>query len=178
MTLALAFVFSSAFVAFLGAQEISAEMQSKIDGYKAKASEWAALPAVVNAVKAANATPAPEYAGMTQEKWKGLSILDPLVRAFSKNEAAQALKGVKTDAISELFVSAANGTKVAFLGKTSNWSHHGKPKHEEPMAGKVFQGPVEVDESTGMQQLQIAVPVLIDGKPVGSLIVGLRLAKL
>jgi hypothetical protein len=46
------------------------------------------------------------------------------------------------------------------------------------MQGKPWQGPVEVDESSGQQQLQIAVPVLDGGKPIGSLVVGLSLSKL
>ena len=40
------------------------------------------------------------------------------------------------------------------------------------------QGEVEVDESTGLQQVQIAVPVLDGGKPIGSLVVGLSLTKM
>jgi hypothetical protein len=46
------------------------------------------------------------------------------------------------------------------------------------MAGKTWQGKVEVDESSGLQQLQISVPVIIDGKPAGSLVVGVSLLKI
>jgi hypothetical protein len=80
--------------------------------------------------------------------------------------------------VSEAFVSGADGGKVAFLGKTSNWSHKGKPKHDQPMSGKTWQGQVEVDESSGLQQVQVAVPVLDGGKPIGSLVVGLSVGKL
>jgi hypothetical protein len=68
--------------------------------------------------------------------------------------------------------------KVAFLSKTTSWSHKGKAKHDVPMAGKTWQGTIEVDKSTGQQQIQIAVPVLDGGKPIGSLVVGLAVAKL
>ena len=47
-----------------------------------------------------------------------------------------------------------------------------------PMSGKTWQGEVEVDESSGLQQLQVAVPVLDSGKPIGSLVVGLSIGKL
>ena len=77
-----------------------------------------------------------------------------------------------------MFLSGSDGAKVAFLAKTSSWSHKGKAKHDDPMAGKVWQGAVEVDESTGLQQVQVGVPVLEGGKPIGSLVVGLSLAKL
>ncbi|MEN9576674.1 MAG: hypothetical protein RL514_4529 [Verrucomicrobiota bacterium] len=115
---------------------------------------------------------------MTQDKWKTLTVLDPFVRQFSRNPVAALLKAKQSDVVSEAFVSDANGLKIAFLSKTSGWSHKGKAKHDEPMAGKTWQGPAEVDESTGLQQVQVAVPVLDGGKPIGSLVVGLSLAKL
>ena len=115
---------------------------------------------------------------MTQEKWANLTVLDPLVRTFTKNEAAHFLKSKQTPEVSEAFVSCASGTKVAFLSKTTNWSHRGKPKHDVPMGGKMWQGPIEVDETTGVQQVQVAVPVLEGGKPIGSLVVGLAVSKL
>ena len=66
----------------------------------------------------------------------------------------------------------------AFLSKTSNWNHKGKPKHDVPMAGKMWQGPLEVDESRGIKQIQIAVPVSDGDKPIGSLVVGISVTKL
>jgi hypothetical protein len=105
-------------------------------------------------------------------------VLDPLVRAFSKNPVGLFLKTKKNDLVSEAFVSDAAGLKVGFIAKTTGWCHAGKPKHDVPMTGKTWQGPVEVDESTGQQQVQVAVPVLDGGKPIGSLVVGLGLAKL
>lgn len=153
-------------------------VQAKVDAMKKQIESWAADPAIVNAVKAYNTTPPADSAAMTQDKWKTLPILDPFVRSFSKNPAGEFLKGKKTDAVSEAFLSGADGNKVAFLAKTSSWCHKGKAKHDDPMAGKVWQGDVEVDESTGLQQIQVAVPVLDGGKPVGSLVVGLSLSKL
>jgi len=75
-------------------------------------------------------------------------------------------------------VSAADGTKVAFFAKTSSWSHKGKAKHEQPMQGKDWTGSVEVDESTGAEQIQIGLPVLDGGKPIGSVVIGLAIAKM
>jgi hypothetical protein len=133
---------------------------------------------VVGAVKAQNAALPADLAAINQEKWKALTILDPFVRSFGKNAAGEFLKGKKTEMVSEAFLSDATGVKVAFLSKPSSWSHKGKEKHDVPMTGKNWQGPVEVDESTGQQQVQVAVPVLDGGKPIGSLVVGLRLSKL
>jgi hypothetical protein len=46
------------------------------------------------------------------------------------------------------------------------------------MKGETWYGEVEVDESTGVQQVQISVPVLDGDKAIGSLVVGLNVSKL
>jgi len=146
---------------------------------KAKEIQWMSTdPKVVAAVREYNANPPAETRAMTQEKWKSLSVLAPSVRNLSKNALAEYLKSKRDPAISELFVSGADGTKVALFNKTSNWSHKGKDKHEVPMKGKVWIGPVELDESTGVEQVQIGLPVLDGGKPIGSVVVGFEVAKL
>ena len=160
------------------AQALDPALQPKVDAMVKEAQALAAAPEIIDATKAYNAAPPADAASMTQEKWKTLPILDPFVRGFSKNPAGLFLKSKKTDVISEAFLSGADGNKVAFLAKTTNWCHKGKPKFDVPMTGKTWQGPVEVDESSGVQQMQIAVPVLDSGKPIGVLVIGISLAKL
>ncbi len=157
-----------------GAQGLQAKIQARMPAIRALAAD----PAVVQAVKAANANPPAEYASMTQEKWAGLSVLDPVVRAFTKNDAAGALKARRTEEMTEIFVSSANGCKVAFVSKPTNWSHRGMPKHQVPMSGKTWEGQPETDESTGTMDVQVAVPVVDGGKPIGSRGVGLAVSKL
>lgn len=161
-----------------GAEGLDPAVQAKVDAELKNIEAWGRDPALVQAVKASNASPSEAAAGMTQDKWKSLTVLDPTVRSFTKTPAAEFLKSKKTAAVSEAFVSAADGTKVAFLAKTSGWSHKGKAKHDVPMSGKNWQGPIEVDDSTGLQQVQVGVPVLDGDKPIGSLVVGLSLSKL
>lgn len=158
--------------------DLDPALQAKVEAKIKEIQSWASDPILVKAIKAQNAGLPAEAAAMTQEKWKELSVLDPFVRAYTKNEVGQFLKSKKTDVITEAFVSDAAGFKVGFLGKTSNWSHQGKPKHDVPMTGKTWQGPIELDESSGAQQLQVAVPVLDGDKPIGSLVVGLGASKL
>ena len=156
----------------------NAAVQAKIDAKLKEITGWAADPTIVSAVKAHNAGLPADQSAMTQDAWKALSVMDPFVRSFTKNDAGQFLKGKKGEAVSEAFVSGADGLKVAFLSKPTNWSHKGKPKHEDALTGKTWQGPVELDESTGLQQVQVSVPVMDDGKAIGSLVVGLSLSKL
>ena len=161
-----------------GAKISDPAAQARVDEQIKAIAAWAADPIVVDAVKAHNAALPPEQRELTQEKWATLSVLDPLVRGFTRNPTGQLLKARKTDFITEAFVSDAAGLKVGFLAKPTSWSHRGKPKHDVPMSGQPWQGSIEVDESTGRQQLQVAVPVLDAGLPIGSLVVGLNLDQL
>lgn len=160
------------------AQSITPAVQARINAKINEVVAWAADPSIVEAVRAHNASMPADQAALNQDKWRALTVLDPIVRGFNKNPAGQFLKAKKDDLVTEAFASDAAGCKVAFIAKTSNWTHKGKDKHDVPMTGKNWQGPIEVDESSGQQQLQVAVPVLDGGKPIGSLIVGLSLTKL
>ena len=138
-------------------------------------------PEIVNAVKTYNATPvSDEAAGMTNDKWHSLSVLDPLVRATAKTPLSEYLKTKKIsdDTIAKVFVSGADGSKVGFDAKTEHWTHKGMPKHEVPMSGQTWIGPVKLDDSTGQQLIQVAMPVLDGKKPIGSIVFGLRVDKL
>jgi hypothetical protein len=159
-------------------QPVSGELKGKIESKVKDLASWGTDAEVVAAVKQHNASPPPEAKTLTNEKWHNLTVLDPLVREFSKNPVALAIKAKKQDWLSECFVSGADGTKVAFLWKPTWWSHADKDKHRVPMTGKVWIGPVETDESTGMQQVQVGVPVLDGGKPIGSIVFGLAVSKL
>jgi hypothetical protein len=46
------------------------------------------------------------------------------------------------------------------------------------MTGQTWIGSVKVDDSTGQQLIQVGLPVLNAGKPIGSIIFGLRVDKL
>lgn len=162
------------------AEEVSNEVKVKLTKKFDAAKSIAKATAISGAVAAHNKQTPPELSGMTQEKWKAASLLDKTVRSLSKNACADALKSAQKDdpSITEAFVSVSDGTKACFITKPSNWSHKGKPKHDQPMAGSDWTGPVEVDASSGLKQVQIAVPILIDGKPAGSLVVGYQISKL
>lgn len=178
MKLCLSLFFSTLLLSNVFAEDLTAEQQAALTKQIEVVKQLAADPKIVDAVKAANTTPLADYKDITQDKWKDLPVLDPKVRYFSKTPAAEAIKAKKGEMMTEAFVNAADGTKVAFLAKTSNWSHKGKPKHDDPMAGKTWQGKVEMDESTGLKSIQVAVPVLDGGKAIGSMTVGYSVTKL
>ena len=162
--------------AVLAAEPPSAKTRA---GQKARDLSWLSTdPKVVAAVKAYNAAPSAEAKAMTQERWSALKVLDPFVRGLSKNAVATYLKSRRDDSWSEVFLSGADGTKVALLNKTTGWSHLGKDKHDLPMQGKTYIGEVEVDASSGVEQIQVGLPVLDQGRPIGSIVIGLQVSKL
>ena len=170
---------SALFLAGVGfGQSMSPEVKAKVEAKIKQVQGWSTDPIFVAAVKAHNGNPSAEEKAMTNEKWAHATVLDPFVRSFTRNPLGAYLKSKKDDQISECFVSGSDGTKVAFLSKTTSWSHADKDKHKVPMAGKTYIGPVALDESTGLQEIQIGLPVLDGGKPIGSIVIGLAVSKL
>lgn len=157
------------------------EIKAKLDAKIKHLESFETDPQVISAVREHNAKPAsPEAQSMTNEKWHSLSVLDPFVRSIGKNPLSEYLKSKKNsdDVIAKIFVSGSDGQKVGFDAKTEHWTHKGMPKHEVPMTGATWIGTVKLDDSTGQQLIQVGLPVLDDGKPIGSIVFGLRVDKL
>lgn len=157
------------------------EIKAKLDAKIQTLTPLSTDSEIVNAVKAYNAaTPSAESQAMTNDKWHTLSVLDPFVRATAKTPLSEYLKTKKKmdDTIAKIFVSGADGFKVGYDAKTEHWTHKGMPKHEVPMTGEVWIGTVKVDDSTGQPLIQVGLPVLDGGKPIGSIVIGLRVDKL
>jgi hypothetical protein len=157
-------------------EELSVEKKTALNKQIEIIKSWTSDKQLIDIVKKANTEN--KFQDMTQEKWEKLNILDPFVRDFNKNEAGLLLKKYKSELVSEAFLNRADGKKIGFLAKTSNWSHKGKDKHEDPMKGKVWIGKIEVDESSGKTQIQVGVPVQDEGKSIGSLVIGLNINEL
>lgn len=162
----------------LYATPLTADQKAKVDIQVKQFITLGTDPVVVQAVKDYIASPPPELKGMTQENWAKLSVLGPEIKLLTKNNLALYLKSKKTNIVDEMFVSAANGDKVAFLSKTSSWNHKGKPKHDIPMTGKTWIDEIQLDESSGKQSVQFSFPVMDGGTPIGSIVVGLDVSLL
>jgi hypothetical protein len=135
----------------------------------------AALPAVVDAVKKANAS---LPTSMTNAKWKQLPVSSELVQKYQNSAATKALLKAKSPFVAEAFVNAADGSKVAYLEKTTFWTHGNAAKHKQPMQGKIWVGDLQLDDSSGSNQIQVSVPVKDGDKIIGSLVLGAAIAKL
>jgi len=159
--------------------EAPPELKAKLDARIKQLEAYSTDPHIVSAVKAYNATPlSPEAKAMTNDKWHSLSVLDPFVRSIGKTPLSEYLRTKRDDEIAKIFVSGADGGKVGFDAKTEHWTHKGMAKHEVPMSGKIWTGKVKLDDSTGLQMIQVGLPVLDGGKPIGSIVFGFRVEKL
>jgi len=156
------------------------KIQEQITWQTWSANGWAASPVVVQAVLAQNAKgPIP---GMDNAKWKTVPESDPIVQGFINNDAGKFLKDelAKTDGIvTGAFLNAAQGEKVAFTDKTGSYIHKGSAKFDVPFTtGKTWQGPAELDDSGKVYEVQVAVPVLNEGKNIGVLVIEINASKL
>ncbi|MGE3170984.1 MAG: hypothetical protein AB7O97_00050 [Planctomycetota bacterium] len=163
--------------------EITPAIQQAIDTCARQVVAWAAERPITAAVAAQNERG--PIAGMDEKTWKGLRRRSDEIAAFTKNPAAELLAArVKATAgvVSEAFLSAARGEKVAFLEKTSSYIHAGKSKFDVPFHKlQRWQGEPEFDESSQTYAVQIAVPVLDPADPkkaIGVLVIGLNLTEL
>src|SRR5689334_3668116 len=86
------------------AEDLDLETAAKVEVKLKDVRAWAADPVIVRAVQAQNENPPADMRNMNQQTWKGLSILDPMVRRFTKNAVGQFLKSKKDVTVSEAFV--------------------------------------------------------------------------
>ena len=158
--------------------EVMENVQEKITWQVWNANGWAASPIVVEAVLAQNKKG--PIAGMDNAKWKTVPESDALVKGFINNEAGKFLQAelAKTEGVCVgAFLNAAQGEKVAFTDKTGSYIHKGSAKFDVPFTtGKPWQGKPELEEK--IYVIQISVPVLSDGKPIGALVVEIDGSKL
>lgn len=163
--------------------EMTKDVQQQIDGWKKTVAGWAG-DAVITAALVEQNKKGP-LDGMDNKKWKALRRRAPEVEQFTGNDAAKLLQAKVTatnGVVSEAFLNAAKGEKVAFLEKTSSYLHAGAAKFDVPFQKlQTWQGEPEFDESSQTYALQIAVPVLDpknDKQAIGVLVVGLNLSQL
>jgi hypothetical protein len=156
-------------------EELSPEIKALLDRNIKKVKALSTDTVIIAAVKKYNAAPSLK---MTNDAWAKLTLLSPAVVAITNNEISAYLKTKQTSMITEMFVNGADGGKVAFLLKTTYWNHKGKPKHDVPMRGEMWIGPLEIDASTGVYQIQAAIPVLDGNTPIGSIVIGFGLVQM
>lgn len=152
------------------ANSLPPAVQAKVDLYKKKLVEWAANPAIVAAVKAANAKGG--LAGMNNAKWVGLDEQDPVVLSFQNNEAGKLISKLDEDkGISKLYLRDEKGNLIASSNKPLLYNNGSKPWIANPMKeGRPWSATeAKPDPATQIDGVQVSAPVLDGGKPIGVL---------
>ena len=149
--------------------ELSPEMSAKVERYKAKLTEWARNPLLVGAVREANKGDG--LAGMSNAKWEALAETDTMVTSFQTNAAGRALSEFEVDqGISKLYLRDAKGNLVAGSNKPLLYNNSTRKPFAEAFKGAPFvEKEVKPDTTTQIRGVQLSVPVLENGKPIGVL---------
>lgn len=142
---------------------------------------WLQNPLVINAVKAQNE----KHAGLSQadvdaldQKWRGGD--SALIDGVLNNELSQYLQGVKNDGqglYTEIFVMDNKGLNVGQSDKTSDYWQGDEAKWQQTYsvgADSIHLSDIEEDESSQTFQMQISLPVVDGGAPIGAVTVGVN----
>lgn len=180
ITLSSAFIFANAAVAAsLTEAEIQHVMQIKIQQVEKLASSQV----VVDAVKLQNAQKL-SLAQIQQRdnEWKASKADYPLKQQLQQNQAGMLLHlnvSKYSHIYNEMFLTDNQGANVAVYPPTTDYWQGDEEKFTAAFnngAGKVFIGPVELDQSTNTHASQISVPVKDGGATIGVLVVGVKLS--
>lgn len=144
----------------------ASDVQSKVEKYKQKLTEWAADPAIVAAVKEANAKGDP---GVDNAKWEGLKDKDPQVVAILSSAASKKIQQWESDkGINKLYVRDAKGNLVAGSSKPAVFNVSDRPPFQQAMKGQPWQAKgAAPDPTTQVNSVQVSAPVMDGGKAIG-----------
>ena len=159
----------------LGDEELEAALALKIRAVR----HMALNPTLVRAVRRQNAEGiSPSEITARDERWKSSDEVTQFKWTLQQTRAGRFLRDrVNADAAyNEAFLTDNQGANVAAFPPTSDYFQGDEEKWSESFndgSGRVFIGPVELDESTGVRAVQISAPVLDQGRTIGVLVVGI-----
>lgn len=148
----------------------------------------AANPVVVKAVKEQNAKGVSLASIQELDKtWTDTTSAakepSAYMKSFNSNAAAQELAKIEKAKpyMVEFILTDNQGANIAITGMTSDYWQGDEPKFSNAFAngkGDTYIARPQKDKSTGEVISQVSVPVMSDGKAIGTLTVGIRAEKL
>lgn len=148
------------------ADPIPPDVQAKVEKYKAKLVEWAANPTIIAAIKDANAKGS---GGMNNGAWDDLKDDDPKVLTLQTSAAGKMLTKWEEDkGINKLYIRDEKGNLVGSSNKALLFNNASRPQFSNSIKGAVWgAGEMKPDPTTNIMAVQISVPILDGGKPIG-----------
>lgn len=146
---------------------LTAPVQAKVDQYKQKLQTWAADPALVAAIREANARPPAD--AIKAESWSRLSAQDSPVKEMLDSNASQYLRKLQEDKnISKLLVRDVKGNFVAGSVKPALFNSADKPQFTEALKGTAWSASdVSPDPTTQVPSVQVSAPIVDGDKVIG-----------
>ena len=161
--------------------ELQRVLKSKIEGVQ----ELAGNELLVQAVRRHNRRELSlEEIQEIDREWASSKEMTPLKKSLQECEVGRYFKsmvGFNSAIYSEAFATDRRGVNIAAYPATTDYWQGDEQKWIEAFnegSGKVYVGPMEFDESTETDAIQIAVPVMDEAKAIGVLIVGVKLTYL
>ena len=150
--------------------ELAPDVQAKVDAYKKKLIDWAANPTIVAAAKESNSKGglAP---GLSNSKWDDLADTDAVVKGFQASAAGKLVTQWEADKVlDKLYVRDEKGNLVAGSNKPLLYNNANRPPFANPFKGQPWAaGEVKPDPTTQKKSVQLGVPIMDGGKPIGVL---------
>lgn len=159
----------SLFTCLAASASLPADVQAKVDKVKAKLVTMAADPAIVAAVKEANAKGAPE---MSNGKWVDLPDSDAFIQNILKSKVSRQIADLeaKDDTMNKLLLRDQKGNLVAASVRPLIWNNAARPVFAQPIKGHAWSADeIKPDTSTQIPSVHVSAPVLDAGKPIGVL---------
>jgi hypothetical protein len=159
-------------------ETISASGKALLRSHARRLEEWTKNSALQEAVAAQNRRKRSlEEIRRIDAVWAAGGDLDGLDRRLLENTCAKVLRSfmTATSGFKEGFVADDLGALVCMTQRTSDYWQGDEPKWKRSMnegRGAAYVGPPAWDESAGSMLVQISVPIMRDGRAVGSLTVG------
>jgi len=157
---------------FALASELPADVAAKVEKAKKRLSEIAADPALVAAVREANGK---DVGGMTNGKWSDLADNDPAVKALLSTKASTLIVKLEgaNDNLTKLLLRDQKGNFVAGSIKPLLFNNAARPQFSNALKGQNWSAAeIKPDTTTQVPSVQVGVPVLDGGKPIGVLQAG------
>ena len=120
------------------------------------------------------------------EKWKNTEGIDEFIKGYLNNDAADFLSEIKDNSnglYAEIFIMDFQGCNVAQTDKTSDFWQGDEDKFQISYnngTGKIFIDSIEFDESTGINLVQVSLPISDpdNDRVIGAITIGLDINKL
>lgn len=154
------------------AAELPADLAVKVAEVTKRLVLLASDPSVVTAVREANGR---DTGGMNNGKWADVADTDPAVKSVTGGKAGTQIAKWETadNAMNKLVLRDQKGNVIAASAKPLLYNNASRPQFVNAMKGQPWAATeVKPDPTTQVPSVQVGVPVIDGGKPIGVLHAG------